>query len=91
MSIVYEEQALAHLLSLSMEAAYDKLDSLCQQAANESWSYSRFLGQLLDEELQARHRKKVEIAYRMARFPFIKTLDDYDFEAQPSVDPKRKR
>ena len=87
MSLVYEEKAQTHLLELNMEAAHARLDSLCQQAANEMWSYSHFLGQLLDEELQARHHKKVDIAYRMARFPFVKTLDDYDFKAQPSVDP----
>jgi hypothetical protein len=28
---------------------------------------------------------------RMARFPFVKTIEEFDFDSQPSLDPKRIR
>ena len=41
---------------------------------------------MLDGELQERYRKRVELNLQFAKFPFIKRLSDFDFEAQPSVD-----
>ena len=88
MSKVYEEIAQTALEELKLETALSQLDQVSQQAATNNWSYSHFLGYLFDAELKERHRKKVEMAYKMARFPYLKALDDYDFSAQPSVDSK---
>ena len=65
------------------------LDVFCQQAAKEEWSYSTFLGHLLDEELSAREQRRRSVTTKMARFPFHKTLEQFDFSFQPSVDKRR--
>lgn len=65
------------------------LDALCQQAAKEEWTYSAFLTRLLDEELSVRQQRRLSMTTKMARFPFYKTLEQFDFAFQPSVEKRR--
>jgi DNA replication protein DnaC len=65
------------------------LDALCQQAAKEEWTYSTFLARLLDEELSAREQRRLSVTTKMAHFPFHKTLEQFDFAFQPSVEKRR--
>lgn len=86
MSITYEQQAPAALQQLKLTTALAQLDSAAQQAAAHSWSYSHFLGYLLEAELQERHRRTVRLNLQFARFPYRKRLEDFDYAAQPAVD-----
>jgi len=88
MSINYEQKAKDGLEELGLSVAHDRLDSAAQRAAAESWSYSHFLGYLLDGELTQRHRKRVELNLQFARFPYIKKLEDFDYSVQASIDPR---
>ena len=47
-----------------------------------------FLDGLLNEEVSAKTAKHVMMRTNLARFPFIKGLDSFDFAYQPSVDRK---
>lgn len=85
-AIVFEQQATAHLERLGLTIASEHLDTVCQQAAAQGWSYSHFLGYLLDGEMQERHRKTVKLNLQFARFPYQKRLEDFDFTAQPGID-----
>jgi DNA replication protein DnaC len=87
-AIVFEPKAASALASLGLHVARERLDSAAQRAAAESWSYSHFLGYLLDGELQDRHARTVALNLQFARFPVLKRLADFDFKAQPSLDPK---
>lgn len=86
MSRTLEAKATEALEQLGLGTARAQLDSLAQQAAAGKWSYSHFLGALLDGELQSRHERTVAMNLRFAHFPAIKRLEDFDFEAQPSID-----
>lgn len=86
MSAVYEQRALAALQQLGLAVAHDQLDQIAQQAAAQGWSYTHFLGYLLDGELRARHEKTVALNLQFARFPYKKRLADFEFAAQPSLD-----
>ena len=86
MSIAYEERAAAALEQLGLTTAAGHLDGAAQQAAAAGWSYSHFLGYLLDGELRERHRRAVELNLQFARFPYLKRLDGFDYGAQPGVD-----
>lgn len=88
MSLAYEAQASAGLEQLGLTTALARLDQAAQQAAAEGWSYSHFLGYLLAGELTERHQKTVALNLQFARFPYLKRLADFDFAAQPSVDPR---
>src|SRR4051812_14493986 len=67
------------------------LDSLAQQAATENWSALQFLDALTQAELTARTEQNIRRKMRAARFPFQKTLDEFDFAFQPSVNERQIR
>jgi DNA replication protein DnaC len=86
MSVAYEALAADGLTQLGLSVAAARLDSVAQRAAAEGWSYTHFLGYLLEGELRERQRKRVELNLQFARFPYRKRLDDFDYQAQPGVD-----
>jgi DNA replication protein DnaC len=87
-NIVFAEKAYDYLEKLGLETAQAHLDQTSQTAAAESWSYTEFLGRLLDGELTARLGNNIRIAYKMANFPYLKKLENFNFDAQPSIDKK---
>ena len=86
MSRAYEAKASAGLEQLGLTTALSHLDSVAQQAAAGGWSYSHFLGYLLEGELAERHRRTVALNLQFARFPVVKRLSEFDFDAQPGLD-----
>jgi DNA replication protein DnaC len=52
-------------------------------------SYSDFLEQVLTEEVEAKTSRNVAMRTAMARFPFVKPLESFDFAYQPSIDRKQ--
>ncbi|MGD2023449.1 MAG: IS21-like element helper ATPase IstB [Desulfobacterales bacterium] len=73
---------------MKMEHLAAQLDAICEQASKKDLGYREFLTEALDSEWKGRHRKGVESRLKMARFPWIKTLDQFDFSFQPSIDKK---
>ena len=62
------------------------LDALCEQAARRDLDYRSFLREALATEWAGRHQKGLESRLRQARLPWLKTLEQFDFGFQPSVD-----
>ncbi|WP_166246133.1 IS21-like element helper ATPase IstB [Paenibacillus turpanensis] len=62
-----------------------------EEAARDNISYLEFLDKLLQEELSAKHDRYLKTRTRLARLPYHKTLAQFDFEFQPSVDERRIR
>src|SRR5512145_887906 len=79
------------LQDLKFLTALDSLDALAQQAAAEDWTYLDFLDQIAQAELAALAAHNVAGNTRRARLPFVKTLDQFDFAFQPSVNEKQIR
>lgn len=86
MSVAYEDKAGSGLDQLGLSVARAQLDSASQRAAADGWSYSHFLGYLLEAELDARHEQCVRLNLRFSRLPYIKRIAEFDFTAQPSID-----
>jgi len=59
--------------------------SLAARAREESWDYEAYLAAVLLAEVTARETHGGESRVRFARFPQVKTLDDFDFAFQRSV------
>ena len=75
-----------HLEELGMTHAALVLDHRAEQASKNSWSYIEFVDHLLTEEIEARRQRSLETRTRLARIPRGKTLEAFDFDAQPGVD-----
>ena len=73
---------------LKMEYLPDHLDTLCEQAAKRELDYRSFLAEALATEWSGRHQKGLENRLKQARLPWIKTLEQFDFSFQPSIDRK---
>jgi len=55
------------------------------RAEAEDQSYRDFLATLIAEEVAHRAQTRVERSVRKARFPFLRTIEDFDFTFQTSV------
>ena len=73
---------------LKLEFLPDNLDSLCEQASKSDLSYREFLIEVLSTEWAGRHQKGLESRLRQARLPWVKTIEQFDFSFQPSIDRK---
>jgi DNA replication protein DnaC len=83
---------LAALLEkLKMDHLELQLDAVCEQAAAKELDYKTFLAQALETEWQGRYQRGIETRLRQARFPWIKTIEQFEFEFQPSLDKRQVR
>jgi DNA replication protein DnaC len=78
-----------HLGKLKLFTLQTRLETLLQEASGQELTYADFLDRLLAEELAAKSEKYVAMRTVMARFPYRKTLESFDFNFQPSLDRKK--
>ena len=78
----------AHLAFLRMTAAAEALPGELDHAARAGLTHAAFLERLLAVEAGAVDERRRASLERFASLPFPFTLADFDFSAQPSVDPK---
>jgi DNA replication protein DnaC len=84
-------RVLENLGRLRLGRLAEQLDALLSNAARGEPTYLDFLDAILREEVGAKQRKRVAMGIQIAHFPVVKTLDDFDFKFQPSVDQKLVR
>lgn len=76
---------------LKLEHLEAQLEAVCEQAAQRQLDYKTFLSQALQIEWQGRDQRGIEARLRQARFPWLKTLEQFDFDFQPSLDRRQVR
>ena len=78
---------LPYLLSkLKAPRVRERLQITAERARAEGWAYEQFLEVLLEAEVFARDASGARHRIRHAAFPAHKTLEDFDFTAQPSAE-----
>ena len=82
------EQIKADLGYLKLDAAAGAFAMLAEQAKLEDWSHIEYLAHLVAEQATADRDRRLAARLRYARFPYRRTIDDFDYEFQPSVDRK---
>ena len=58
---------------------------LAGQARDAGWSFEDYLAAVLEREVSARNASGADLRIRAAGFPARKTLEDFDFDAQPAM------
>jgi len=77
-------ERLPYLLSkLKAPRVLERLEQTAERARAESWPYEHFLESLLEAEVFARGASGARMRIRHAGFPALKTLEDFDWSAQP--------
>jgi DNA replication protein DnaC len=82
------EKAKSNLEELGLLNAAVFIDALLERAQHENDTYIEFLNGLLEAELSERQRRNIEVRSKLARLPYRKTLKEFDFTFQPSIDEK---
>ena len=72
-----------HLKKLRLHKSSERLEALLQHAAANELPYADFLEQVLGEEVAAKRSQNITMRTAMARFPFVKPLETFDFSYQP--------
>jgi DNA replication protein DnaC len=83
------ERLHEHMARLRLFKSRDRLEALLQQACEQELPYADFLDQLLGEEVASKAARNITMRTLLAKFPFVKSLDSFDFTYQPSVDKKQ--
>jgi DNA replication protein DnaC len=74
-----------HLSALHLPAVQAECEQVARQCASENIDYLGFLLRLCEREVSARQQRACERRLKAAHFPQLKSLDEFDFTAQPSL------
>ena len=77
-----------NLKHLKLTRTTQSLENLLQDASKQELSYSDFLDRLLEEEVSLKQEKQTALNTSLAKLPYVKTLESFDFSFQPSIDVK---
>jgi len=91
-AIAYDPEHLdAMLTRLKLTAIRDRLDSLLDEAARGELNLREALAYLCEAEVAHKDQRRIQMGLSIAKFPFVRTLEGFDYEAQPAVDPAQLR
>ena len=82
------QEARSHLAYLRMAAAAEALPAELEYAASQKLGHTAFLERLLQVEVAATEIRRRASLERFASLPSPFRLEDFDFDAQPSIDKK---
>ncbi len=83
-SVSYE-RVLDQLERLGMDTALMNLDHVLERGQKNEYLPIQVLEELLERELSARFERRVQTNLKLSGLPAHKTLDEFDYEAQPQV------
>jgi DNA replication protein DnaC len=66
----------------------DAATRLADQARDAGWTFEDYLAAVLEREVSARNASGAQLRIRAAGFPGRKTLEDFDWDTQPSIRPQ---
>ncbi len=78
-----------HLRRLRLPVVLARYPKVAQDATQRNLSYDGFLLALLDEELAQRDENMQKRRLAAAKFPTLKTLDQYDVSLMPQLNRQR--
>lgn len=85
------EDLQRQLQSLRLSETSSELPTFLRKAESHSWTYQEFLRELLTYEEKRREEKMIEKNLKWAKFPFQKTLDEFDIKELPSLSERQLR
>ena len=74
-----------HLKSLKLPAMHEECEKIAAQCAKDNADHLAFLLRLCELELIGREKRATDRRLKAAKFPIHKTMEDFNFEAQPSI------
>ena len=87
MASVYE-QLKRDLDYLGLTQAAECFAPLAEEAKAAGWNHVDYLAKVVAEQASSTINRRLAARLRYARFPFRRSVEDFDFSFQPSVDQK---
>jgi DNA replication protein DnaC len=89
---VIPDEALTRMLTrLKLTAIRDQLANLLDEASRRNLTLLDTILFLCEAEIARKDDRRIQMGLSIAKFPCVRTLDTFDFDAQPSVDPRQIR
>lgn len=85
------EQLRSGLKRLSLHTIAQIFEEEALKASRAELTYTAFLSRLVEEEIAAKVDRSINVRIAKARFPMIRTLEEFDFAFQPSLQAARIR
>ncbi len=90
MNISGNEAILTNYLKLlKLPGLAQNYRSVIREAEATNLPYAEFLQACLEQELAVREQKRIQRKLKAAKFPLAKTLESFDFSAQPAIPANR--
>jgi DNA replication protein DnaC len=77
-----------HLKKLKLPTVLREHEKLARQCATEGVDHVRYLARLIELELLDREARMIERRIKAAKFPALKSLESFDFDAIPALNKK---
>ena len=77
-----------HARFLKLSTVPHIYQDLAKKSATSKLSYEEFLALLLEQEVSQKTESSVQRRVSTAKFPFVKTLEEFDFSFQPTLNEK---
>lgn len=89
MSELIMERLRENLESLKMKNTLDILDNYLETAIKDKLNIVEVLDHIFSEEARNKRKRAYEKQIQMSGFPIKKTLEDFDFSFQPTIDRRQ--
>jgi DNA replication protein DnaC len=83
------DELIYKLKSIRLSGMTPKLNIRLQEATANELSYLEFLNNLIEDELSVRQDRLLNRRLKQAKFPYLKTIDDFDFAFNPSINKQQ--
>ena len=80
------QQLREHLAYLKLPAVAERLARALEVAERDKPGYTQFLHELFTAEVDAVEQRRLQGRLRFSKLPARKTIEQFDFTAQPSLD-----
>jgi DNA replication protein DnaC len=82
------ERIESQMRALNLKGMINRYRELADRATEGKLRYEEYLSLLLEEELNGKTDRSVMARVHKARFPFVKTVEEFDFSFQPGIEEK---
>lgn len=79
------------LTQLRLSTIRSRLDNLLEEASKKEMNFREALTFFCEQELFYKGDRRIQMGIKLAKFPFSRTLDQFDYASQPSIDATQIR
>ncbi len=80
------DRLTTNLTRMRLPQLRNRLAETVARAERDGYSYLQLLDILFEEEVAGKEHRRLETALRSSGLPYVKSLDEFDFTAQPLLD-----